>query len=244
MLTVELQGGPKPLTALLAVPDGDGPYPAIVLLPAIAGVNAYTKAAAARLAGHGYVTLLLDYYAREQQAPDVSSPALIGQAVANLPDPRVLGDIGAAIDTLSAHPRVDGEKIACWGFCIGGMYAFLAACEYGQLAGAVDFYGTVRYGETSERKPVSPLDRARDLNAPLIAHFGDFDRLISGDDVEALASALRENQKIYEFHTYQGAPHAFDEDFRAQVFRPVAARQAWSRSLCFLGWYLKGEMPR
>jgi len=244
MQTVDLRGSPEPLTAVLAVPDGDGPHPAIVLLPAIAGVNAYTKAAAERLAGHGYVTLLLDYYAREGRAPDVSSPELVGRAVANLRDPLILGDIGAAIDTLSAHPKVDSEKIATWGFCIGGMYAYLAGCEYAQLAGVVDFYGTVRYAATSEHKPVSPLDRAGELNAPLIGHFGDFDRLISGDDVEAFAGALREHGKIYEFHAYRGAPHAFDEDFRATAFRPVAARQAWARSLCFLGWYLRGELPR
>ncbi len=243
MQTVDLQGSPERVTAVLAVPDGDGPHPAIVLLPAIAGVNAYTKTAAERLAGHGYVTLLLDYYSREGQAPDVSSPEIIGQAVANLYDPSVLGNVGAAIDTLSAHPRVVAEIIATWGFCIGGMYAYLAACEYEQIAAAVDFYGTVRYAATSEHKPISPLDRARELNAPLIGHFGDFDRLISGDDVDAFASALREHGKIYEFYAYQGAPHAFDEDFRAQVFRPVAAREAWSRSLCFLDWYLKSERP-
>ena len=102
----------------------------------------------------------------------------------------------------------------------------------------------IRRSFSCRRSPVSPLDRVGKLKTPLIGHFGNFDRLISGDDVAMFASALREHQKIYEFHAYQGAPHAFGEDFGDQVFRPVAAGEIWSRSLSFLDWYLKGKKPR
>lgn len=244
METVTLQEQPDRLTAHLALPSGKGPHPAVILLPAIAGVNDYVNQAAERLAANGFAVLLLDYYCREGAAPDVSTPEKIGQAVANLPDPRVLADTGAALRWMEGDARIDEARVAAWGFCIGGMFAYLAACDYETIAAAVDFYGLVEYADTSENKPVSPLDRAADLQAPLMAHFGDFDRLISVEQVDRFAAALRENQKVHEFFVYRGAPHAFDEDFRAPVYRPAASKEAWERSLAFLDWYLKGEAPR
>lgn len=241
---VTISSDPESVTGHLALPEGVGPFPAVLLLPAIAGVNDYVKAVAQRLAAGGYLTLLLDYYSREGAAPDVSTPEKIGQAVANLPDPRVLSDIGSALRFLEGDTRAATGKIATWGFCIGGMYSFLAACEYDGVAAAVDYYGAIQYGQLSDNKPVSPLDRAPDLKAPLMGHFGDFDRLISPNDVDIFTAALREHQKNHEFFVYRGAPHAFDEDFRPPVFRPAAAREAWSRSVTFLDWHLKGQAPR
>lgn len=225
-------------------PAGPGPFPAILLLPAIAGVNDYVLRTAARLADRGYLTVVVDYFAREGAAPDVSTPAKIGAAVAALDDPAVLSDIGATLAALQADATVIDDQIATFGFCIGGMYAYLAGCEHSGVAAVVDYYGSIVYTATGPAKPVSPLDRAGDLTAPILAHFGDFDRLISMSDIEAFGAALRAGQKHHEICVHRGAPHAFDEDFRPQVFRPVAARAAWHSSLAFLDWHLRGVQPR
>lgn len=225
-------------------PVGPGPFSAILLLPAIAGVNDYVLRTAARLADRGYLTVVVDYFAREGKAPDVSTPEKIGAAVAALDDRAVLADIGAALAALRADATVSDGQIATFGFCIGGMYAFLAGCEHAGLAAVVDYYGSIAYAATGPAKPVSPLDRAGDLTAPILAHFGDFDRLISISEIDAFGAALRAGQKHHEICVYRGAPHAFDEDFRPQVFRPVTARAAWRSSLAFLDWHLRGIQPR
>ncbi|MGP1255804.1 MAG: dienelactone hydrolase family protein [Kiloniellales bacterium] len=228
------------LTALFAEPVGGlMPAPAVLLLPAIAGVNRYVMRVAERLASRGYAVVVLDYFFREGQAPDVSTPERIGAAVRALPDPRVLSDIDAAVAQLRRDPRVAPERIATLGFCIGGMYAYLAACELDGLSASVNYYGTVRYGEISRDKPASPLERVGELKAPLLCHFGTADRLISSADVDAFEESLRSSQKTFEICTYRGAPHAFDEDFRP-AFRPVAAAEAWRRTLTFLDWYVGG----
>jgi carboxymethylenebutenolidase len=87
---------------------------------------------------------------------------------------------------------------------------------------------------------VSPLDRARAIQAPLLAHFGTFDRLIPAADIEALETELKRATNQYELFTYNGAPHAFDEDFRPAAYRPVASELAWKRTVTFLDWHLKG----
>ncbi len=236
--------GSETLTGRIARPAGDGPSPGVLLLPAIAGVNDYIDRTAVRLAEAGYVTLVLDYYSREGAAPDTSTPEKIGAAVAGLDDRRVLSDIGGALAALSADPSVGAGPVATLGFCIGGIYAYLAACDHDGVTAAVDYYGLIAYGQTSEKKPVSPIDRAAELKAPLLAHFGDFDRLISMNDIDAFGAALRTHQKHHEICVYRGGVHAFDEEFRPEVFRPVAAGEAWRRSLAFLDWHLRGIAPR
>jgi carboxymethylenebutenolidase len=120
------------------------------------------------------------------------------------------------------------------GFCIGGTYAILAASQFEQLRCAVSFYGTIRYA-TSDLKPISPLDVAQSLKCPLLGHYGEDDALIPLPDVEALRKELR--SRPAEIYTYPGAGHAFHENFRPEVYRPVAAAEAWRRSTEYLEWY-------
>lgn len=240
---IDFVTGEQQLSARLTLPQGSqaGGVPTVILLPAIAGVNDYISRTAERLTAGGYGVAVLDYYQREGQAPDVSSPEKIGAAVNALPDPRVLQDISGLVKALKDHPDCDGSRIGALGFCIGGMYAFLAGTEQSGLACAVDYYGAIKYGEVSANKPASPIDCAPDLTVPLLCHFGDYDRLISAEDREEFATALQAAQRHYEMFVYRGAPHAFDEDFRPQVFRPAASADAWRRTLAFLDFQLRGK---
>ena len=212
--------------------------PAVVLLPAIAGVNDYIRARAARLAGEGYVVQVLDYFAAAGGPPDVSTPEKIGQAVAGLSDVQVMQSLRDALEALRQRPAVDPARVAVLGYCIGGTYAMLAGCQIEGLAAVVNYYGSVRYGALSDNKPVSPHTQLAGLRAPMIAHYGGADRFVPAADVDALEQALNDAGRPFELFRYAGAPHAFDEDFRA-AYRPVAAREAWDRSLAFMNWYTR-----
>jgi carboxymethylenebutenolidase len=218
--------------------------PIILLFPAIAGANPYMQAVANRLHQCGYGILTLDYYARNGTMPDISTPEKIGAAVSALSDRQVLSDARAAINALRAQPGGNQARIGTLGFCIGGMYSLLTACEELGIAAAVDYYGAVRYAQVTAEKPHSCLDRAANLRAPLLAHFGTFDRLISAADIEELERVLQGAGRHYELYRYGGAPHAFDEDHRAAVFRPAAAQLAWARTTAFLDWHLRSVAPR
>ena len=236
-----IQSGSDSIVVHEAVHGTGGRRPAVIVLPAIAGINDYVKSRAADLNAAGYHVALMDYYSREGKAPDCSTPEAIGRAVAALPDPRVVSDIRATQNYLASLEAVDDTRIGILGFCIGGMYAFLAACESAALACVVSYYGTVRYTKTSLDKPHSPIDRIPELNAPLLAHFGTFDRLISQQEIADFEAALKRSKKIYECAIYSGSPHAFDEYFREAVFRPVASAEAWRRTLTFVDWYLQSK---
>jgi carboxymethylenebutenolidase len=246
MNSIEFFGAQREtLSAPLTLPEiGKPRFPSIVLLPAIAGVNDYVKRVAGRLSASGFAVSILDYFAREGRCPDVSTPAAIDVAVNSLPDDRVIADACGLLGALREHQAIDPERIGSLGFCIGGMYSLMLSAEAPNLSASVDYYGSVRYAKTSDQKPVSPLDRAGDIRAPFLAHFGTFDRLISAADIEALEAELKRASRPYELFTYNGAPHAFDEDFRPAAYRPVASKLAWERTMTFLDWHLRGRPAR
>ena len=94
----------------------------------------------------------------------------------------------------------------------------------------------LKYTETTENKPVSPMDTVDDITCPLLGHFGEADHLVPVDHAAELQERLK--GKPAEVYTYPGAGHAFHEDFRPEIYRPVAAQTAWQRTLIYLRWYL------
>ncbi len=147
------------LSAPLALPKtGKTKIPGIVLLPTTAGVNDYVKRVAGRLSASGFAVAILDYFAREGRCPDISTPAAIDVAVNSLPDDRVIADACGLIGALREHQAIDPERIGSLGFCIGGMYSLMLSAEAPNLSASVNYYGSVRYANISDQKPVSPLE--------------------------------------------------------------------------------------
>lgn len=223
----------------LARPEGRGPFPAVALAPAIAGVNDYVKGVATTLADAGYACLAIDYHARSDGPPDLSDLQKILAAVAAVDDTVALADLQGARDHLAAQDFVDADRIGIVGFCMGGSYALMAAARVDGIRCAVAFYGLLRYRQKTDNKPVSPLDVVDDVRVPFLGHYGETDHLIPLDDVEELRARL--SGRPAEIHTYPGAGHAFHEHFRPEVYRPVAAATAWAHTATYLGWYLGGK---
>jgi carboxymethylenebutenolidase len=215
---------------------------AVVLLPAIAGLNQYVADRAGDLSGCGYTVVVVDYFSRGEPAPDLSSPDRIDAAVAALDDRRVLGDIASSLHWLAGQ-GIPRERVGVLGLCVGGSYALLAAGQTEGPACAVAYYGQLRYPQRTARRPVDPMEAAADLRVPVLGHFGEMDRLISAQEVGDFGARLRAAQRHHELWTYAGAPHAFDEWFRPAVFRPAASAEAWRRTLVFLDWHLRQRRP-
>lgn len=167
---VAFEADGEPCGGFVARPPVDRPAPAVVLMPAIAGINDYVRRVACALAGSGYVCHALDYYVREGGSPDLSSPAAVSDAVAALPDPRVRHDLAATIRHLGEQPCVEDESIGVLGFCIGGSYALFAAADHPGLGCVIDFYGQLRYADRTANKPESVLDVVPDAACPALAH--------------------------------------------------------------------------
>jgi carboxymethylenebutenolidase len=213
--------------------------PGLVLIPDVRGVSEHYRDVARRFAGEGFFTLAADLYSREG-APDLPDMAAVFRWLRDLPDPRVLGDLAAAVGYVARRPEVAGRPVGITGFCMGGQYALMAACTVPGIAACVSWYGMLRYAERTDRKPASPLDLAPRLGCPYLGLFGEEDALIPQADVEELRRLLTQAGKDFEIRSYAGAGHAFFNDTRPDAYRPDAAADAWPRAIGFFRRHLAG----
>jgi carboxymethylenebutenolidase len=224
----------------LAYPGG-GPHPGVVLVPDVWGLSDLYRRIAGRLAGEGFVVLAIDPY-RKTGRGDFSDAAGALAWIRTLPDPVVLDTVQEAIDALAALPAVAGRRIGVTGFCMGGMYALLAACGCRFLSACAPFYGMVRYeaGLDPARKPRAPLAALPELTCPVQGFYGAEDPIIPRADVDALRAGLAASGPGGDVHVYPGAGHAFMNDARPEAYRPAAAEDAWHRLVPFLRARLAG----
>ncbi|MDJ0787478.1 MAG: dienelactone hydrolase family protein [Myxococcota bacterium] len=223
----------------LALPDTptQGRLPGVVMIPDVWGLADHTRDLAQRLAAEGFAVRAVDVY-RKTGRPDISDPSEAMPWIASLSDPLVLETLQEAVDDLAARPDVGAVGIT--GFCMGGMYALLAACGCRGIAACAPFYGMLRYDEglDPERKPRSPLDAIPDLTCPVLGLYGEDDALISVAEVRELEKGLAATGHDTEVVLYSGAGHAFMNDTREAMYRPEAARDAWARLVPFLRRHL------
>jgi carboxymethylenebutenolidase len=221
----------------LAHPE-PGTRPGVVLIHDVWGLSEHTRDLARRVAGEGFAALAVNLYRR---LPEVrlEDPA---RFIRELSDPQALEEVQAGIDFLAAHPAVAGHRVGVVGFCMGGMYALLAAAGCRGLSAAAVFYGLLSHargmlaapGLDPERKPREPVAAAREIGCPLLALFGEDDELVLLEDVQRLRESLSGASHPAEIVVYPGAGHAFMNDTRPAAYRPDTARRAWSRLLSFL----------
>ena len=75
------------------------------------------------------------------------------------------------------------------------------------------------------------------LQCPLLGLFGADDSNPSPEMVAQIEAALKANGKDYEFHTYEGAGHAFFTVDRPN-FNVAAANDGWQKIWDFFGKHL------
>ncbi len=103
-------------------------------------------------------------------------------------------------------------------------------------------YGAFIVGTPPPEFPskVTPLlDQAANLSCPLLGLFGVEDRFPSPDQVAELDAELTRLGKPHEFHSYEGAGHAFFAVDRPS-YRVEAAKDGWERIWEFFGRHLAG----
>ena len=239
--TVTLTGdGGADLEAYLAQPLGPGPYGGVVVIHHLPGYDEATKEMTRRFAANGYLAVCPNLYSREAPGASPDDAAATVRAMGGVPDARLVGDVAGAAAHLRALPTSNG-RVGVIGHCSGGRQAFLAACHV-DLQAAVDCYGAFVVGDPPEDFPlaVTPLLPIADrLGCPLLGLFGADDRYPSPSQTAILDKELSRLGKTYEFHTYDGAGHAFFAVDRP-AYRPAAAVDGWRRIFTWFDRYLGG----
>lgn len=216
-LQIESEDGPY--AGYLAVPAA-GHGPGVLVLQEWWGLVPQIRHACDRLARSGYVALAPDLY-RGEATTDADAA---GRLMMDLDVPRAGRDLGAAVEALQRRPETDGARLGCLGFCMGGQLALYAASLRTEIRAVVDCYGI---------HPRVAVDFGG-CRAKILGLFAEHDEFIPAEAVEALAAALDRAGVEHHFIVYEGVPHAFLNEDRADVHDAAAAARAWHDIETFL----------
>jgi carboxymethylenebutenolidase len=202
-------------------PSGKG----VVILPDVRGLYRFYEELALRFAERGIAAVAIDYFGRTAGVGKRGDDFPFMEHVEQTTAEGIQADVGAAVEFL----RRSCGSVFTVGFCFGGRNSWLAAASGHGLTGAIGFYG--RPGPGRDGSP-GPVQRAGEIEAPILALMGGADQSISPADIAELERALSGAGVEHEVVTYDGAPHSFF-DRRYEDFAE-ASEDAWRRALEFI----------
>ena len=239
--TVHVPGhGGDEIEAYIARPEDDEKRGGVVVIHHMPGYDRGTKEIARRFAEMGYDAIMPNLYWRDAPGAAPDDAAATARAKGGVPDERLIEDVGGAAAYLRALPTSNG-KVGVIGYCSGGRQSVLAACNL-DLDAAVDCYGAFVTGTPPEGFPLkvtNRVDQLPNLRAPLLGLFGKEDQFPSPEQVAELDEILTANDKPHEFHSYDGAGHAFFSVDRP-AYRVEAANDGWEQITRFFANHLGG----
>lgn len=206
----------------LALPPAGERAPAVLVIHAWWGLNAFFHQLCDRLAQAGFVACASDLYDGK-----VAETIEQAESLSNLLDSaKALERLGEAIEALRRHPRANGQPVGVIGFSLGAFLGLSLLQTFPDQIGAlVLFYGT--------RPGAYP-----NTQAAVLAHFAETDEYESERDQKNLEAALKAAGVATTFYTYPGTGHWFFESNQAKAYKADAAELAWARTLGFLKEHL------
>ena len=222
---VSYKSGDETVQGVLYTPSGKGPFPALVVIHELWGLNDWVKEQASKLADQGYVSLAVDLY----RGKVATTPDMAHEIMRGVPEDRAKRDLHAAVEFLKSQPNVKKDRIGAIGWCMGGGYSLDVALQEPDLAAAVINYGHLANDPEALKK----------INAAILGIFGGQDRGITPDDVHKFEQQLKQLGKKVEIKIYDDAGHAFENPNNKDGYRAADAADAWKRTVDFLARTLK-----
>ena len=223
--SISYPSGTETVTGYLALPEGAGRKPAIVVIQEWWGLNDFIRGKADDFARKGYVALAVDLY-RGKVATD---PDTAHQLMRGLPEDRAMRDLKAAVDYLRSRDDVVATRIGSVGWCMGGGYSLALALAEPKLAGAVIYYGRLVTDDAAIKK----------LAVPLLGNFGGQDKGIPPESVREFEAKAKATGKSVDFKIYPDAGHGFASSKDPGTYRAADAKDADARTDAFFERTLK-----
>ena len=215
------------LLGYLARPEGDGPFPAVLMLHEWWGLNEGITELADALAEQGYIVFVPDAY-RGRLATQIPLALYLRLST---PDAKIHADLDAGLDYLRGLADVDPARVATVGFCFGGEQSLqMSLRRPDDLAATVMLYGSL----VTEAARLGPL-----RDQPFLGIFGATDAQIPVSEVRAFEAALNSLNAPATITIYEGVGHAFVTE--RNYNQPGAAGEAWQQISDFLALHLQSD---
>ena len=218
----------------LALPDGSGKVPAVVLTSAVFGVDDDIRRIADELATRGFIAAAPNLFWR-----DGTGPLPMGhERASKRAEPRLAkiaggeADLADVLASLRQQPLFNG-RAAVMGFCYGGPYAVLAPRRLGYDAG-ISCHGSQMLDYIGE------LEHA---GRPVCVIWGDEDTF-APPPVRDAYRALSSRTKGVEVHVLPGVKHGYMMRGNVNAYDQGAYDFSMSRALAILESLRGDPAPR
>lgn len=203
--------------AYLARPDGDEPFPGVIVIHEIYGLNENIKDIARRFASAGYVALAIDLFAERNKV--FCMFRVIGEQLFSPLDNGSIHELKAALGYLGSQPGVDSSRIGAVGYCLGGGLAIAWSCTDDRLHAIAPYYG-------SNPRPLDATARA----CPVVGSYPEKDFTASAG--KKLEAVLARANVPHDIKIYPDSRHSFFND-QGKSYNVDAAKDSWERVLSF-----------
>lgn len=211
----------------LSVPEHGAPVGAVLVIHEWWGLNDHVKHWADRLASDGYAALAVDLYGGTVATTREEAMAAMRSVEAGPTLAKLRAAHGWLVDE---EGPVAAERTACIGWCFGGGWSLELAIAEAELDAAVLYYGRL----------VTDGERLAEIEAPVLAIFGEQDQSIPMESVDAFAAAMKAAKRPLTVRTYDAA-HAFANPSSAR-YDAEHAGAAWLETRAFLARHLFPEL--
>jgi dienelactone hydrolase len=187
----------------LAVPEGQGACPAVLIAHEGPGLDDVHRDRAERLADLGYVAFALDYHGGGERIDD--RDAMMQRLGSLMADPEQTSTLAqAGLDVLLAEPRADASRAAAIGYCFGGTMVLELARSGADLAAIIGFHP----GLVTTRPEAS-----QNIRGVVLMCVGSEDALIPVQQRLAFEDEMRAAGVDWRINVYGAAEHSFTHPF-------------------------------
>ena len=221
-VSVPRANGKGMMESFFAKPEGVGPFPGMVVIHEILGLNDNIRSIANRFAEQGYAALAVDMFSNRNRT--VCMMQIIHGMMLRPLKNTMLSDLHSTMAFLRQQPGVDPNRTGVVGFCMGGGYALQLAVTDKDMKAASSFYGAVP-------KPLEAFVQS----CPIIGSYPEKDFSAAG--ARELDAVLEKNNIPHDIKFYENTEHSFFTRQRTS-FEVEASKDAWQRMLLFFGKHL------
>jgi dienelactone hydrolase len=222
--------GKKTMTGYLALPDGEGPFPGVLVVHEWWGQTDFPRERARKLAQAGYAALAVDMYGdgktaeHPKDAKDFSSKVMADMEGAEI-------SFRAALDTLKKQDRVKKDAIAALGYCFGGGVVLEMARRGVELDLVASFHGDL-----------SPIvkNQVGPIKSRILIFNGGADPMVPAEAVASAKSHLKAAKVRFKLVTFKNAKHGFTNPMATEkgtkfglplAYDPKADKRSWDDTM-------------
>jgi dienelactone hydrolase len=219
------------LEGLVARPQGQGPFPTVMVMHSANGLRHQVRGTIEELARLGYLAIATDMYGPEAQngPPQAAHAAytyFLDQGMANVRSRSL-----AWFEAVRAHPGVDPARMAAIGYCFGGHCVLELARAGADLQAVVSYHGTLKTHARAEPDAV---------RCEVVAYCGAHDPFAPLEEVDALRHELAAAGARYQITVFGEAAHSFTDPDAASMgmegirYDRMAHRMSWAGTVALL----------